>query len=143
MTAYNNSNGDCEPFSDLTGQLSLLANATLTYTVPGNSSFVYKCEFSFPKNSNVYVGYNADANLIPGDSLSAVNSVERNPKSRFVHGTDILNFISEDAVSDVGFSLYSIYQSGQGSAPSPQEDVRITDDGIIRITNDDQIRITD
>lgn len=108
MTRYAMSNGGTVPFSDITVQLSLLANTGLTYTVPGPNSISYRAEFSWNDDESVWVGYNITPTVPSSGTITQTNSVERNPKIKFVRGGDVLTFISRDITADSGFSLLQL-----------------------------------
>lgn len=114
MTTYNKNFLETLPFSDMTIQIALAANTALSYTVPGNSSMVYRAEFSWPYNANIWVGYNQTA-IVPvaGSIVHTSNaSIELNPGkfggARYVRGGDVLSFISSAIVSDAGLSLLQL-----------------------------------
>jgi hypothetical protein len=108
MTDFNTSSLNCLPFSNQTAQLALAANTALTYTVPGNSSMSYRCEFSWAYNANVYVGYNVSATVPSAGTLTSNSAIELRPTIRFVRGGDVLSFISSSIVSDASFSLLRV-----------------------------------
>lgn len=114
MTMYNKNFLSTLPFSDLCVQIALAANTALTYTVPGNSSMVYRAEFSFSNDANVWVGYNTTAVVpIAGSVTHTSNSsLELNPgkfgQARYVRGGDVLSFISGSIVSNAGISLLQL-----------------------------------
>ncbi len=114
MTRYNSNFERTFPFSDFTVQLALAANTALTYTVPGDSSNQYRCEFSFAYNANIWVGYNTTAVVpAPGAVTTVTNqSLELNPgkfgEARYVRGGDVLSFISDSLVSNAGLSLLKL-----------------------------------
>ena len=108
MTHYVSNFDKTEPFSDTTAQLALAASTALTYTVPGDSSKAYVCEFSWAYNSSIWVGYNVTA-TIPGAGTIASNAnIELRPDRRFVRGGDVLSFISDSLVTNAGLRLLEI-----------------------------------
>lgn len=110
MTNFNTNFLKTIPFSDSTVQIALAANTALTYTIPGDKSNQYRCEFSWPYNANVWVGYNSVATLPVAGSVttSSNRSIELRPILRYVRGGDVLSFISSAIVTDSGFSLLEV-----------------------------------
>lgn len=112
MTKFNSNFLHALPFSDLTVQFALAANTELTYTVPGDNSIAYRCEFAFPYNANVWVGYNITATSPTAGTLTEANRVELRPGAyngaRYVRGGDVLHFVSNATVTDAGFSLLQL-----------------------------------
>jgi len=107
MTRFNTNFLETLPFSDLSGQVALAANTALPYTIPGDSSVQYRCEFSYAYDANVWVGFNTTA-VVPtaGTVTTASNSaIVHNPKIKYVRGGDVLSFISGSIVSNMGFEL--------------------------------------
>lgn len=112
MTKFNTNYLECLPFSDYTLQFVLAANTESTYIVQdptgtGLTNAVYRCEFSFPANANVWVGYNYPATVpSPGFITDTENqSLALNPKVRYVRSGDVLSFISDSIVLNAGFEL--------------------------------------
>lgn len=103
------------PFSDLTVQIALAATTELTYTVPGTTADLYRCEFSWAYNASVWVGYNTTASVPPAGAIttSSNESLEFRPGIRYVRGGDVLHFISDSIVTNGGFSLLKL--------PSPSQ----------------------
>lgn len=122
MTLLNISNGDTRPFCDLTVQFGLIANNVISYRVPGTKADSFVCEFSWNKNFNVWVSINNTVVTPTPGTITQLNSVEKNPNVRFVNGSDILRFKSDNDVSDSGFSLYTIYNNKYFSQSSSQDD---------------------
>ena len=114
MTTYNESYNGTFPFSDTTVQIALAANTALTYTIPGDNTIRYRCEFSYADSTNVWVGYNATATVPVAGAVTTVTntSIELNPgrygQARYVRGGDVLSFISGAVVSNMGFSLLQL-----------------------------------
>jgi hypothetical protein len=108
MTLFNEAYGNSKPFSDKTAQFGLNASAAVTYTVPGTSHNHYRCEFSYPYNANVWVGYNVTATIPSLGTVASNSSIELRPDVRYVKGGDVLSFISDSSVTDCGLSLLSI-----------------------------------
>jgi hypothetical protein len=108
MTTYNEAYDGCFPFSDTTAQLALAAATALSYTVPGDSSMLYRCEFSWPYNANVWVGYNITATSPGAGTISPNRNIELRPAVRYVKGGDVLSFISDSIVTDAGLSLLQL-----------------------------------
>ena len=95
------------PFSDQTVQVALAANTALTYTIPGDNSMQYRCEFSYAYDANVWVGYNTTA-VVPvagAVTTSSNSSIVLRPKIKYVRGGDVLSFKSGSLVSNMGFEL--------------------------------------
>lgn len=105
MTQYNTSSERTFPFSNMAVQLALAANTELTYTIPGDNSATYRCEFSYAYNANVWVGFNATSTTPVAGTVAESPNVELNPEVRFVRGADVLHFKSNATVTDAGFSL--------------------------------------
>lgn len=111
MTTYNMSFNQTEPFSDLTVQIALATSTVLSYTVPGTSANSYRADFSIPYDASVWIGYNIIPILPSAGVVTPLNRVERinNTKyARYVRGGDILYFISELIVDDMGISFLSL-----------------------------------
>ncbi len=107
MTRFNTNYLETLPFSDRTVQVGLAANTELTYTVPGDKSVQYRCEFSYAYDANVWVGYNTAA-VVPvagAVTTSSNTSIVLRPDIKYVRGEDVLSFISGSLVSNMGFEL--------------------------------------
>lgn len=104
---FNTNYLECLPFSDQTVQVALAASTALTYTIPGDNSIQYRCEFSYANNANVWVGYNTTAIVAPAGAVTTTSnkSIVLNPKIKYVRGGDVLSFISDSIVSNVGMEL--------------------------------------
>lgn len=107
-TQYNRNYGDTMIFSDNNSRFHLLANAELTYTVPGDSYRQYTALFSYASNSNVFVGYNTTAATPAAGTAATSGLIEYKPHERYVKGGDVLHFISPDAVTYMGVSLRAL-----------------------------------
>lgn len=109
MTFYSNSFDHCKPFSDTGQKLNLSTNVGGSFTVPGDPSLIYRAEFSYTQNANVWVSLNGTAVVpIAGTSTSSPNQ-EFRPDIRFVKGGDVLNLITNDATGQqVGISLLQV-----------------------------------
>lgn len=107
MTRFNTNYLECLPFSDQSVQVALAANTALPYTIPGDSSVQYRCQFSYAYDANVWVGYNTAAVVpIAGAVTTASNtSIVFRPDVKYVRGGDILSFISGSIVSNIGLEL--------------------------------------
>lgn len=105
MTNYNSSFDATKPFSDMAVSMALAANTELTYTVPGTNAVQYRCEFSWPYNANVFVGYNVTATTPGAGTIAQTPNIELRPEFRYVRGGDVLHFKSIDIVTAAGFSL--------------------------------------
>ena len=107
MTKFNTSYLDSLPFSDQTVQVALAANTALTYTIPGDKTNQYRCEFSWAYNANVWVGFNTTAVVPPAGAVTTVsnNSLVLRPKVKYVRGGDVLSFISDSLAANGGFEL--------------------------------------
>ncbi len=111
MTKYNSNFEECFPFSDQTAEIALAAATALPYTIPGANTDQYRCEFSVPYNANVWVGYNITATFPAPATTASTNRIERinNTKYvRYVRGGDVLSFISDAIVTNVGLSLLQL-----------------------------------
>lgn len=110
MTQYNTSFEGTLPFSDQTVQIALAANTELTYTIPGDATMKYRCEFSWLYNSAVWVGYNTSATVPPPGAVTTTSNVslELRPNIKFVKGGDVLHFISSSLVTDAGLMLLAL-----------------------------------
>lgn len=100
-------NYDALPFSDQTVRVALAANSALTYTIPGDSSIQYRCEFSYAYDANVWVGYNTAAIVPVASAVTTTSntSIVLRPTVKYVRGGDVLSFISSSIVSNMGFEL--------------------------------------
>lgn len=107
-TPFRESFGECTPFSNTTAQFGLTAATALSYTVPGQSDQKFRCEFSWPYNANVWVGYNVTATSPTENTMSSNANIELRPIARYVNGGDVLSFISISAVTDAGLRLLAI-----------------------------------
>jgi|SRR6185503_16130323 len=108
MTTYNSAFEGAFPFSDQTVQVALAANTELTYTVPGDNSMQYRADFSVPYNANIWIGYNITVTQPTPATATTTNRVERISNEnyvRYVRGGDVLHFISNALVTDIGISL--------------------------------------
>jgi hypothetical protein len=107
MTKFSTNFLETLPFSDQTVQVALAANTALPYTIPGDSSVQYRCEFSYAYDTNVWVGFNTTAVVpVAGTVTTSSNSsVVLRPKIKYVRGGDVLSFISASIVSNMGFEL--------------------------------------
>lgn len=108
MTIYNSAFERCFPFSDMAVSFGLLANDELTYTIPGDKTKQYRCEFAWPYNANVHVGFNVTATTPTLNAISQTPNLELRPLVRYVRGGDVLHFISSANVTDAGFSLLQV-----------------------------------
>ena len=110
MTTYNDSFDTCKPISDTTAQLNLLVNTALTYTVPGDDTKRYRMQVSLSNSANVWMGLNVTATSPSAGTITSNANIERinNREYRYVKGGDVLSFISNAAVTDVGLSLLSL-----------------------------------
>lgn len=115
MTNFNCNYEKTFPFSDVSVQIALAATTVLTYTVPGDPNIRYRCKFAFPYNANVWVGYNTTPIVPPAGAVTttANQKVELNPghfdgEARYVHGGDILSFISDSVVTNAGLTLLKV-----------------------------------
>lgn len=107
MTKFNTNYLECLPFSDQTVQVALAANTALPYTIPGDSSVQYRCEFSYAYDANIWVGYNTTAVVPMAGAVTTTSnsSIVLRPKIKYVRGGDVLSFISGSIVSNMGFEL--------------------------------------
>lgn len=113
MAILYNSNYDVTlPFSDVSAQLALLANAELTYTVPGNATTHYSCHFSYNSTSNVFIRKNATVGIPAAGTITQEPYNELKPgfdgSQRYVNGGDVLHFITPDVSAYVSISLRSL-----------------------------------
>lgn len=110
MTTIWNSNFENKtvPFSDTVARFALAANAVQTYTVPGAATQKYQAVFTYTSISNVFIGYNFTPTVpAPGTNLTT-HSEEFRPTCKYVHGGDVLSFLSPDTTAYVGLSLLAI-----------------------------------
>ena len=108
MTIYNEAYDGCFPFSDTSVQIALAASTAVTYTIPGDSSKIYRCEFSWAYNSSVWVGYNIAAIVPPAGVVTSGGNLEFRPSVRYVKGGDVLSFISDSLITNAGLSLLQL-----------------------------------
>lgn len=110
MTMFVSSFNGTLPFSDISVQVALAATTELTYTVPGDNNVQYRCEFSYPYNANVWVGYNTTATVPPAGAVTVTSNekLELRPDVRYVRGGDVLSFISDSLVTNMGLSLLTL-----------------------------------
>lgn len=107
-TQYNRNFGDTMIFSDTNARFHLLANAELTYTVPGANHLQYTALFEYASNSNVFVGYNVTATVPGAGTVATSTTIEYKPHERYVKGGDILHLITPDVNAFCGVSLRSL-----------------------------------
>lgn len=107
MTKFSTNFLETLPFSDQTVQVALAANTALPYTVPGDNSIQYRCEFSYAYDSNVWVGFNTTAVVPVAGAVTTTSnsSLVFRPKIKYVRGGDVLSFISGSVVSNIGLEL--------------------------------------
>jgi hypothetical protein len=109
MTTQYNSNFDSTyPFSNTTAQLALAVSTALSYTIPGTNATTYIASFSYPYNANVWVANNATATSPAAGTITTTGVSQLNPKRRYVRGGDVLSFISNAVVTDIGVSLLQL-----------------------------------
>jgi hypothetical protein len=110
MTSFASSFNGTLPFSDISVQVALAAATGLTYTIPGTNAKEYRCEFSYAYNANVWIGYNTTAVVPVAGAVTTVanNKLELNPKAKFVRGGDVLSFISNAQVDNMGIALLEL-----------------------------------
>ena len=106
MTTYASNYNETYPFSDTGAKINLQAATALDYTVPGESTYLYRAHFSYAANANVWVSLNGTATApAPNTSADSYNE-EFRPDNRYVKGGDVLSFITGDvAGAQVGVSL--------------------------------------
>lgn len=107
-TQYNRNFGDTLIFSDTNSRFHLLANAVLSYTVPGNSYQYYTALFEYASDSNVFVGYNVSPTIPAAGTKETTGIVEYKPFERAVKGGDVLYFITPDTVAYFGVSFRAV-----------------------------------
>jgi hypothetical protein len=106
---YYRNHGETTAISDVSPYMTLVANAVLTYTVPGSSTTQYQVLLSYASNSNVFVGLNATPTVpAAGTIIAAGRFIEFKPCERYVKGGDVLSFITPDATAYVGLSLRTV-----------------------------------
>lgn len=108
MTIYSTNFDKTLPFSDHGFQLGLDANVTTTFTVPGDISKTYCAIFSFPYNANVWVGQNKTPTTPTQGVSAATVNFSMNPDRKYVRGGDVLSFLSNANVSDIGCELFTL-----------------------------------
>ena len=108
MTTFASNFNGCLPFSDMAVSFGLTANTELTYTIPGDNTKTYRCEFAWPYNANVHVGYNVTATTPSLNAVAQTPNIELRPSVRYVRGGDVLHFKSIADVTDAGFSLLQL-----------------------------------
>jgi len=107
-TQYNRNFGDTMIFSDVNARIVLLANAELTYTVPGDNWQKYTVLFSYTQDANVFVGYNVTAAIPADGTVASTGIIEFKPYERYVKGGDVLHFITPDTKVWMGISLRAL-----------------------------------
>jgi hypothetical protein len=108
MTTFNSAFDETRPFSDMAVQIDLTANVAQSFTIAGTTADKYRCQFSFPYNGNVWVGFGVAATTPSGGTPTECDNIELRPDSRYVRGGDVLSFLSSANVADVGFSLLQL-----------------------------------
>jgi len=110
MTKYNSNFLGTVPFSDQTVKVALAATTALPYTIPGDNSIQYTAEFQLPYNANIWIGYNVTATLPTPGTATSSNRMEliRSGDRRYVRGGDVLSFISDTIVTNMGISLLQV-----------------------------------
>ena len=107
MTEYRTNFSDTFPFSDTGRKMSMQAGVEATWTVPGADTDRYRALFAYPSSAEVWVGLNK-AVIVPvaGAPVDTYNE-EFLPHARYVHGGDVLHFIST-GTPQVGVSLLKL-----------------------------------
>lgn len=105
---YNENYNGAMPFSDVCWQI-MITGAGATDTVPGLITDNYLVIFRYNCTSNVYVGYNVEPFLPIEDNVLEQPYVAFKPERKFVHGGDVLNFITdvEDSIF-LGAEFYKL-----------------------------------
>lgn len=106
MAQFQSGYNSTIPFSDGTATILLNDNAELTFTVPGDSSTRWRCDFSWAYNASVYVCLN-DTAVLPAAGTINTSRCEFRPDYRYVRGGDVLHFISA-GVAQGGLSLLQL-----------------------------------
>jgi len=104
----NGYNGFGLPFADNKYDTALLVGVEQTLTVPNSPFADYPnvlAIFSFAPGSSIWVALNETA-TVPGASFASTDS-ELNPAARWCKAGDVLHFISNDAVDEVGVIFYA------------------------------------
>lgn len=104
---YNSNFDETQPFSDTGMQTQLVAATPLSWTVPGAPTASYRATFSFDQNADVWVGKNVTPSLPSPGVATSVNGIEYRPGPKYVHGGDVLNFLSTSA-PQIGVSLLQL-----------------------------------
>ncbi len=113
MAISYNSNYDLTiPFSDVSVQVALNANADETYTVPGPATAKYAARFAYTQDSNVFVCLNAAAVVPSAGTVATQQYNEFKPgfdgSQRYVQGGDVIHLKTPDTTAYVGISLRSL-----------------------------------
>lgn len=99
------------PFSDTCFQIHALANAEVSFTVPGTDTQQYQAYFEYASNSNVFVCKNAVPVIPAGGVVGTQSYNEFKPIKRYVRGGDVIHFITPDTAAYVGVSLRQLQGS--------------------------------
>lgn len=93
-------------FSDTCVQVNGAANTEETFTVPGDATMLYQAYFTYSCNSNVFIRLNDTPTSPLAGTVTTEPYSEFKPVKRYVHGGDVIHFISPDAAGAyIGVSL--------------------------------------
>lgn len=107
-TRYQSSYDYTTPFTELAPSVALAQDTELTYTVPGTSKEKYVVHFHYASSSNVFVANNSTASSPSAGTIDASSRSAYKPHKKFVHGGDVLSFITPDTDAIFGFELWSL-----------------------------------
>ncbi len=107
VTQFRTNFLDSLPFSSAGRKIWLAANVPQTWTVPGEPSQIYRAEFRYNQNAEIWVSVNQ--NIIVPVAGTSVDSYaeELLPQIKYVIGGDVLHFIST-GTPQIGVSLLAL-----------------------------------
>src|ERR1044071_3193458 len=96
VTNYQRNFKDTMPFSNTCMSAVLSASTALPWTVPGDSSQIFRAAFRSSFTAEVWVGYNVTATIPTSNTATATPNQEFIPllEPKYVKGGDVLSFIS-------------------------------------------------
>jgi hypothetical protein len=109
---YNSNYDETIPFSDVSVQFALLANGSLSYTVPGAETINYSARFSFAEQSNIFVRLNGAPTTPTGGTVGTEQYNEFRPQvQRYVKGGDVIHAVTPDTSAYLGVTLRQLNQT--------------------------------
>ena len=109
---YNTNYDMTMPFSNASYQIALAQNVAESFTLPGDSNFVYSLRFTYISTSNVFVRLGA-APTVPGSGTVGTEAKNEfrpgdDGSQRYAKGGETLYFITPDTSAYVGVRMMQI-----------------------------------